>query len=239
MGFVTALTVPRVDGAPLDLRSVTIARVHFGRLSLHDAVAMGGEADVSEGIDLIDEIVEVRAVTSGGEVVATSLVPLQSVEDLPPEPAAVGFGLADDDPVFELDRTDVASVTFGVGFADPRDPLSFVRVDPALSELGPCIQGAGNGRFGTIGVSDRFVANDADRCELAAISVDGPAPIPVPAGPPLLPGGLGALAIGARRGRRLPPGPVSQDINVPASPWCEFWVRPNVSCIVPDGSTSS
>lgn len=179
---VQSLTITRADGQPFDLLSVEIPSTRSDAFAFYEGDLLDG-GTLEEQITLFSEdIVGVSGVTAGGAEVSTAF-------DLPV-------------PEFGSEFEDLVSLTFSVGgFPEPCAPVNLARVDPRFALSTECGGDPDTDPFSSVFIFSDSTQNDALEYTLSAISLDSPAPIPVPASLPLLAGALGALAWRTRRMR--------------------------------------
>lgn len=207
-GFTRAvqrLTISAPVGRAFDLLSLDIPLAYFGTLATYEGTAEDGEDVVNFVFPLFESVV-LSGVTTAGSVIEESFVPVDDAATFfsslfaeNPDPT---FGSEAFGPGFE----DLVSLTFTAGgpsgLETVCDPANLANVDPRFALSEPCADAPGP--LTGVEVELELVAgsrNDNAFYEVAAVTVDV-APIPVPASLPLLLGGLGALALGARRGAR-------------------------------------
>lgn len=180
------------------------------------------QAEVTSNVSpLLFDLVRLSGVTTTGETVEASLLPYDGVGPLD----EFFYTGENADPIFDAaafapELQDLVSLTFTTApslVPSPATaclPENLSRADPAFGALASSCEftavenapGIGlfnpsEGELGTIAVDLQNNAgrNDFFFYQLDAITVDTMAPIPVPASLPLLAGGLGILAYGARR----------------------------------------
>ena len=179
-----ALQVSREDGGAFDLLSLDITEPFVADEAIYSGVGADGSFIDSEPVAVtIEDFVELTGLKADGTVVRTTY---------DPRSPDLGSGL-----------TRLTSLTLSLADVAPDfcSPLNLALLDPSISTA-PLCEG--------VEVEPPFYDTAFDTVSglnydydygIAAITVE-PAPIPVPATLPLLLGGLGALALGARRAAR-------------------------------------
>lgn len=225
--LASAVTIRRADGASFDLLSIEIPDFYVDDFFEYSGQVADSDDPFGESVDdfaaRFVDLVGLEGVTASGETVSASFAPVNETT------VQAGFfeaSFVNPDPVFGPEAfgpgfEDLVSLTYAIpgerfpdaGFTqidfaldpDPCAPENLARVDPRFALSPPCAPDATDPPLLDVTIFEGFELvgrNNFYEFEVGAITVETPAPIPVPASLPLLAGGLAGLAIGARRRRR-------------------------------------
>lgn len=219
--LASAVTIRRTDGAPFDLLSIEIPDFYVDDFFEYSGRVAGSDESVDDFAARFVDLVGLEGVTASGETVSTSFAP---VNETTVQEGFFAASFANPDPVFGPEAfgpgfEDLVSLTYAipgerfgnstaVDFAldpDPCDPQALSRVDRRFALSPPCAPEATAPPLLDVSIfegTELVGRNDFYEFEVGAITVETPAPIPVPASLPLLAGGLAGLALATRRRRR-------------------------------------
>jgi hypothetical protein len=221
--LASAVTIRRTDGAPFDLVSIEIPDIYVDDFFGYFGRVAGSDESVDDFAARFVDLVGLEGVTASGETVSTSFAP---VNDTTVQAGLFAASFTNPDPVFGPEAfgpgfDDLVSLTYAipgerlgelrftaVDFAldpDPCDPEVLTQVDPRFALSPPCAPEATDPPLLDVSIlegTELVGRNNFYEFEVGAITVETPAPIPVPASLPLLAGGLAGLTLAARRRRR-------------------------------------